>query len=829
MLSAAFSGSPVLPIVLAVVVGIPVGVLVIIYLVMPVCRGVAWIIGQAVKFAVATVTDLARLVGIVLTGGSFAGLSALNVLLGRWSAAQHFGRALEAEGRALATCIFRLVVGHPARLFGLKSMIEGLEQRLPQVMAAMPPATNVDVHYQDEPAIIDRVAPGSIKSGPVKAGQFNGYKVIGTLAGGGSGGKLYIAQPEPAKLAALSRQGFHGVGDVVIKTFSVATGSSLPQIVRESRALEAAKKLGLVLEHDLSVDRFFYVMRYVPGDSLGVVSQRLHARCPNGLVGRELQETLSYAADLLATLREYHKAGMWHKDVKPDNIIVSGGRAHLVDFGLVTPLRSSMTLTTHGTEYFRDPEMVRLALKGVKVHEVDGAKFDIYATGAVLFSMIENSFPAHGGLSQISRPCPEAVRWVVRRAMTDYDKRYPTAEAMLLDLQTIVAAAAGGGADSLRPADLPSVRMAGELAGAPAAVAAGGAFAPAANLGPDAGPVFGGATYFPAGGVGGGQTVSPLGPPGPPPMPTGGRFAAVNTAARRHTPGRPAHEQLKSARSRAADARARAQARFNRVPRASRGVGAGVVAALLTCGAVFGLGIVAMAVLSTTPDMEATVVSSTQTMALGPVVIERVSGAGGQSAGSPVLSAAAGGPVTKVRMSGRVAANGTVVTESLTAVPNRESPGKAMPPSKPASVMMMTSGTGSGRNLGREVAAQKLRGWKFQVVGVDLPMAGGEVESGTAAQVTQLSAALKASVGLAPVPGDTARAKISEWFATSAADGVDVVVWLTVDTTDPDQTAVWVVGRTDVPDATLSAVGQVFAEELARGQKADNRNDTPEG
>src|SRR5262245_60968748 len=163
-------------------------------------------------------------------------------------------------------------------------------------------------------------------------------------------------------------------------------------------------------------------MRYVPGDSLNLVTQRLHASTGgSGLGRRELQEVLSYSSDLLRTLRAYHDGGLWHKDVKPDNVIVCGGRAHLVDFGLVTPLRSSMTLTTHGTEYFRDPEMVRMALKGVKVHEVDGAKFDIYAVGAVLFSMVENSFPAHGGLSQISRPCPETVRWIVRRAMTDCD------------------------------------------------------------------------------------------------------------------------------------------------------------------------------------------------------------------------------------------------------------------------------------------------------------------------------------------------------------------------------------------------------------------------
>jgi len=87
-----------------------------------------------------------------------------------------------------------------------------------------------------------------------------------------------------------------------------------------------------------------------------------------------LRAALGFACDLISTLSTYHRGGLWHKDVKPDNIIVDGGpsaRAHLVDFGLVSSLRSAMTLTTHGTEYFRDPEMVRLALKGVKVHEVD--------------------------------------------------------------------------------------------------------------------------------------------------------------------------------------------------------------------------------------------------------------------------------------------------------------------------------------------------------------------------------------------------------------------------------------------------------------------------
>ena len=113
-----------------------------------------------------------------------------------------------------------------------------------------------------------------------------------------------------------------------------------------------------------------------------------------------------------------------------------------------------MTLTTHGTEYFRDPELVRMALRGVKVHEVDGVKFDIYGAGAVLYSIVENSFPAHGGLSQIEKHCPEALRWIVRRAMTDLNSRYTSAGEMLADLRTVASAE---DPFLLRPADLPSV------------------------------------------------------------------------------------------------------------------------------------------------------------------------------------------------------------------------------------------------------------------------------------------------------------------------------------------------------------------------------------
>jgi serine/threonine protein kinase len=428
-------GAPiaVLAIILGAIVAIPVGVLAVIYLFVPFFKGLAWLIRQIGVFIFSTVADSLRLVGAIVTSVVLVPLTIGNVIIGRWSASAHFGRAIQAEFKNMGRCAYRLAIGNPARLLCLTPLTEGIERRIPEVMAAAP--------GPDRPSR--------------RQGQFPGYQIVGSLPGGGSGGRLYVAKPDAQKLASFARNGDSDVDQVVIKCFSLQEGTTLPQIVRENRALDAAKKLRLILEHDLSNERFFYVMRYVPGDSLNLVTQRLHAAAGNHGLGRpEMQEILSYASDLLATLRTYHDGGLWHKDVKPDNVIVSDGHAHLVDFGLVTPLRSSMTLTTHGTEYFRDPEMVRMALKGVKVHDVDGAKFDLYAVGAVLFSMVENSFPAHGGLSQITRPCPEAVRWIVRRAMTDYDKRYPSAAAMLADIQAVLRAS---DAFALRPAQLPSV------------------------------------------------------------------------------------------------------------------------------------------------------------------------------------------------------------------------------------------------------------------------------------------------------------------------------------------------------------------------------------
>ena len=596
----------IIPIVLLVVVAVPLCIVLLVYLIVPAAKGLGFLIRHIFRFIFSMLGDVLRIVGSILTSLVFIPITLVNVLIGRWSAAAHYGRAIEAEFKSVGACLYRLAIGHPARLLGLGAMTEGLERRIPEVVAN---------------------APGAEKPGR-RTGQFDGYKIIGSLPGGGSGSRLFVAEPSPEKLAAFARAGQLGVDKVVVKSFSLLDGSSLPQIVRENRALIAAKRLGLILDDDLAADRFYYVMRYVPGESLGVTTQRLHAVSgPDGLKGKYLTEAAEYGADLLRTLHHYHSGGLWHKDVKPDNIIVAAGQAHLVDFGLITPLRSSMTLTTHGTEYFRDPEMVRMALRGVKVHEVDGAKFDIYAAGAVMYSVIENSFPAHGGLSQITKTCPEALRWIVRRAMTDYDKRYDSAATMLADVEAVLAAP---DPFAVKPVDLPSVRG-GELpvlpvpeygprnagyapfgdefplprkaAGAAPAFAGAAAVAPAAAAASIAG--YGGQAvraaraplfritnwwtgrYDSDGWTPAARAAGAVGAVAPVAASIG---ASSRPARSPRVPGATAAEQLASARSRAGAARQRAQARMGRYRKDyPGGVNGGVIVAFVVFLALVGL------------------------------------------------------------------------------------------------------------------------------------------------------------------------------------------------------------------------------------------------
>jgi serine/threonine protein kinase len=405
-------------------------------------KGLFRLLGHVLGFVRREVVDSIQTAGALVTAGCTIPLSIVNLLILRLGAAKHYARAFGDELKGVGGGLWRVALGNPLRLVGLGAIVERVEQRLPEVMERAP------------------------RGRRARRAAFDGYEVIGTLPSGGSGAQLFVARPKGTTQRRFLAAGRALPSEVVIKSFALESGSTLPQIVRESRALEAASRLGLVCEHQLTKDHFYYVMPFVKGDDLERVTRALHARAtPEGLADAELRLVLGYAIDLLDELARFHAASLWHKDVKPSNVIVARGRAHLVDFGLVTPLASALTLTTHGTEYYRDPEMVRLAMQGVKVHEVDGVRFDLYSAGAVLYAMLENCFPAHGSLSRLSKRAPEALRWIVQRAMAELSSRYPSAAEMRADLAALAAAADPFG---VRPADLPSFQREGAPLASPA-------------------------------------------------------------------------------------------------------------------------------------------------------------------------------------------------------------------------------------------------------------------------------------------------------------------------------------------------------------------------
>ena len=433
--------------VILAVIAIPFVIGVVLYNLVRIIYG---LLARLTRLVGGVVLDVIRIYGHVLALVINLTLTLVNLLFGRWDKLGDSGTAMQSELVGTLMAIYRILVVHPLRFLGLGSLVDRDEPAVPAVDPA-------DLDELGGPALVFDADVGvGAKPTNTDPASFEGYELLGALPRGGSGARLYVAKPVGDKVARLSRMAGKPVDRVVIKTFSLEDGSTMPQIVRESRALEAARDLGLVFEHELASSRFHYVMPYVPGDDLATVTRDLHQRSgPEGLSAGSMRAALNYFGELLITLERFHQKGLWHKDIKPSNVIVSRGRVHLVDLGLVTPLRSAMTLTTHGTEYFRDPEMVRLAMQGVKVHEVDGVKFDLYSAGALLYSMLENSFPAHGSLSRFSRRVPESLQWVVRRAMADMDKRYANATEMLADLNAVLRSE---NPYSLKPGELPSMR-----------------------------------------------------------------------------------------------------------------------------------------------------------------------------------------------------------------------------------------------------------------------------------------------------------------------------------------------------------------------------------
>jgi serine/threonine protein kinase len=133
-------------------------------------------------------------------------------------------------------------------------------------------------------------------------------------------------------------------------------------------------------------DKYVMVMEYIDGESL---------RDKIGGIGHQrqlpLNETLNIAKQICRGLIEIHSCHIFHRDIKPDNIMITN-RDNVVkisDFGISTVIKSSeLASTTSGTIVYMPKEI----LKG------KGGAFysDIYSLGVTIYEMLTGQLPFEG-------------------------------------------------------------------------------------------------------------------------------------------------------------------------------------------------------------------------------------------------------------------------------------------------------------------------------------------------------------------------------------------------------------------------------------------------
>ncbi len=189
-----------------------------------------------------------------------------------------------------------------------------------------------------------------------------------------------------------------------------------------------------------AANRPFIVMEYVHGQTLKeLIVQR-------GFI--EKKEAVFLMIQILEGIDCAHKAGVIHRDVKPQNIIVKAdGTAKVADFGIAS-IQGSIQLTQHdsvmGSVHYLAPECS-------KGHQAS-IQSDIYSLGIVFFEMLTGEVPYKGdaavqvalkhmnekmrGVREYNNSIEQSIENIIIKATAkNREQRYKTIQEMLKDLR----------------------------------------------------------------------------------------------------------------------------------------------------------------------------------------------------------------------------------------------------------------------------------------------------------------------------------------------------------------------------------------------------------
>jgi len=273
------------------------------------------------------------------------------------------------------------------------------------------------------------------------------YRILEKLGAGGMG-VVFLA--EDMKLGR----------KVAIKVLSHEYTTNKDRLHRFEQEASAASNLNhpnILTIHEVGNDdgRHYIATEYIDGVTLR------HKLAATQL---ETREVLDIAVQIACALEEAHSAGIVHRDIKPDNIMIRrNGYVKVLDFGLakltepIDRSPSDAEASTRvlvqtdagvvmGTSHYMSPEQAR----GKPVD----ARSDIWSLGVVIYEMVAGRTPFEGetstdvivAITQKEPPpiarfaphVPAELEWIVMKALRkDRDERYQTVKELLTDLRRL--------------------------------------------------------------------------------------------------------------------------------------------------------------------------------------------------------------------------------------------------------------------------------------------------------------------------------------------------------------------------------------------------------
>ena len=249
----------------------------------------------------------------------------------------------------------------------------------------------------------------------------------------GNHGRYHLARP-PARL---------GLRDelVLLKVLSgPVSGRARERAVRELRAFCTARPDHLVRILDAGEQDgvLFYAMEHFPLGSLAD---------PAGPVGRD--DVLRAVACAARAAHALHEAGLAHRDIRPENVLLTHGGAKLADLGLAQALQPGVTMTGLGAvdsvEYV-DPALLLggRASRSSDVYAL-GATLNRALSGESLFGTLPAQQPLLAVRIVLSTPprassalSPQDARLVEACTSAEPSRRPPAAEAVAERLEALV-------------------------------------------------------------------------------------------------------------------------------------------------------------------------------------------------------------------------------------------------------------------------------------------------------------------------------------------------------------------------------------------------------